>query len=60
MAKVEYRSERVERADPGAAVAHLNRWGEEGWQVFQLDRTDDGYQVWLSRELPIMAGGLPR
>ncbi len=60
MAKVEYRSERVEHADPEAAVARLNRWGGDGWQVFQMDPTDDGYQVWLSREVPISAGGLSR
>ena len=58
MAKVEYRSERLERTDTEGTVAQLNRWGEQGWQVIQIDRSADGFEVWLSRELPIGAGGL--
>ena len=58
MAKVEYRSERLEQTEAEAVVAQLNRWGEEGWHVIQVDRSGDGVQVWLSREVPIMAAGL--
>ena len=58
MAKVEYRSERIERADTEGTVAQLNRWGEQGWQVIQIDRSADTFEVWLSRELPIVAGGI--
>ncbi len=60
MAKVEYRSERLERTDSEGTVAQLNRWGEQGWQVIQIDRSEDGFEVWLSRELPFAAAGLPR
>ena len=58
MAKVEYRSERIERTDAKGTVAQLNRWGEQGWQVIQIDRSTDGFEVWLSRELPLVAAGL--
>ena len=57
MAKVEYRSERLERTDTEETLAQLNRWGEQGWQVIQIDRSADGFEVWLSRAVPIMAGG---
>ena len=60
MPKVEYRSERLEQTDTEAAVAQLNRWGEQGWQVIQIDRSEGGFEVWLSREIPTMAAGLPR
>ena len=58
MAKVEYRSERIERTGTEGTVAQLNRWGEQGWQVIQIDRSADTFEVWLSRELPIVAGGI--
>ena len=58
MAKVEYRSERIKRTDTEGTVAQLNRWGEQGWQVIQIDRSADRFEVWLSRELPIAAGGI--
>ena len=58
MPKVEYRAERLEQTETQAAVAQLNRWGEQGWQVIQIDRSEDGFEVWLSRELPVMAAGL--
>ena len=60
MPKVEYWSERLEQTDTEAAVAQLNRWGEQGWQVIQIDRSEGGFEVWLSREIPTMAAGLPR
>ena len=60
MPKVEYRSERLEQTDTEAAVAQLNRWGVQGWQVIQIDRSEGGFEVWLSREIPTMAAGLPR
>ena len=60
MPKVEYRSERLEQTGTEAAVAQLNRWGEQGWQVIQIDRSEGGFEVWLSREIPTMAAGLPR
>ncbi len=60
MPKVEYRSERLEQTDTEAAVTQLNRFGGEGWQVIQLDRSEGGFDVWLSRELPVMAAGLSR
>lgn len=58
MPKVEYRSERLDQTDTEAALTQLNLWGEHGWQVIQLDRSEDGFEVWLSRELPVMAAGL--
>ena len=60
MAKVEYRSERLEQTDTEAAVLQLNRWGAQGWQVIQIDRLDDGFEVWLSREHQLLASGLQR
>ncbi len=60
MPKVEYRSERLDQTDTEAALTQLNRWGEQGWQAIQIDRSGDGFDVWLSRELPVMASGLPR
>lgn len=57
MARVGYRLELL-TGDAEGAVAQLNRWGEEGWQVFQMDPVDSGFRVWLSREIPIVAGGL--
>jgi hypothetical protein len=57
MARVEYRSELLP-GDAEGAVAQLNRWGEAGWQAFQMDAVDSGFRVWLSRELAIAAGGL--
>lgn len=59
MAKVEYRSERLEQTEAEAVVAQLNRWGEEGWHLIQVDPSGTGVQVWLSREVPVMAAGLP-
>ena len=58
MAKVEYRSERLDENDSEQAVAQLNRWGAQGWQVFHMERTGDGFQVWLSRALETVAAGL--
>lgn len=60
MPKVEYRSERLDQTDTEAALTQLNLWGEQGWQVVQIDRSEGGFDVWLSRELPVMAAGLPR
>ncbi len=59
MAKVEHRSERLEHTEPEAVVAQLNRRGEEGWHLIQVDRSETGVQIWLSREIPVMAAGLP-
>lgn len=56
MARVEYRYERIEGVGD-EMVAALNRLGEAGWQVFQLEPTAEGYHAWLSREVPIMATG---
>ena len=60
MPKVEYRSERLDQTDTEAALTQLNLWGEQGWQAVQIDRSEGGFDVWLSRELPVMAAGLPR
>jgi hypothetical protein len=57
MATVEYRYERIEGVGD-VVVTALNRLGRAGWQVFQLEATPEGYQAWLSREVPIMASGL--
>ncbi|MGH2585764.1 MAG: hypothetical protein ACRDJE_12695 [Dehalococcoidia bacterium] len=57
--KVEYRSERIERlGGREAMVAQLNQWGEQGWDVFQIDEIDGALQVWLRRELPATLAGL--
>lgn len=56
MARVEYRYERIEGVE-NEVVTALNRLGEAGWQVFQLEPTAEGYHAWLSREVPIMASG---
>ena len=56
MARVEYRYERIEGVGDEVVPA-LNRLGEAGWQVIQLEPTAEGYHAWLSRELPIMASG---
>gem|GEM_PF-2929907 len=57
MAMVEYRCERIEGVRDDVVTA-LNRLGRAGWQVFQLEATAEGYDAWLSREVPIMASGL--
>jgi hypothetical protein len=57
MARVEYRYERIEGVGD-EVVRALNRLGSAGWQVFQLEATAEGYQAWLSREVPLMASGL--
>jgi hypothetical protein len=54
---VEYHYEHIEGVGDEVVTA-LNRLGAAGWQVFQLEPTAEGYQAWLSREVPIMASGL--
>lgn len=56
MATVEYRYERIQGVG-NEVVTALNRLGEAGWQVFQMEPTVGGYDAWLSREVPIMASG---
>lgn len=56
MARVEYRYQRIEGVG-NEVVTALNRLGEAGWHVVQLEPTTDGYGAWLSREVPIMSSG---
>ena len=54
---IEYRYEHIEGVRDDVVTA-LNRLGRAGWQVFHLEATAEGYDAWLSRQVPIMASGL--
>jgi hypothetical protein len=57
MVKFEYRFERLAQASSCEPAAALNHWGDQGWQVFQIENTGDLFQVWLRREIPAVLAG---
>ena len=58
MPRMEYKFGQLEETESEAVIARLNSWGDQGWQVIQVDRSDGRVEVLLSRELPLTTAGL--